>query len=62
MIMALIAYWPIGMLSGWLLAFPLGFGAVGIWFGFLIGLASAALMMCVRFVILLKKEMRAVGV
>ncbi|MGF0538667.1 MATE family efflux transporter [Agrobacterium sp. ES01] len=62
MIMALIAYWPIGMLSGWALAFPLGFGGVGIWFGFLIGLASAALMMCLRFVILLKKEMRAAGV
>ncbi|MDL2397402.1 MATE family efflux transporter [Rhizobium mayense] len=56
MIMALIAYWPIGFFLAWLLAFPLGFGGIGIWFGFLLGLASAATMLCTRFYILVRSE------
>jgi MATE family multidrug resistance protein len=59
MIMALIAYWPIGFLLAWLLAFPLGFGGIGIWVGFLLGLGSAAVMLCVRFYILLRAEQAA---
>ncbi|MFK0162448.1 MATE family efflux transporter [Rhizobium sp. NPDC090279] len=56
MIMALIAYWPIGFFLAWLLAFPLGFGGIGIWFGFLLGLASAAAMLCARFYMLVRSE------
>lgn len=56
MIMALIAYWPIGFLLAWLMAFPLGFGGIGIWYGFLIGLAAAAAMLCARFYVLLQRE------
>ncbi|AYG59724.1 MATE family efflux transporter [Rhizobium jaguaris] len=56
MILALIAYWPIGFFLAWLLAFPLGFGGIGIWFGFLLGLASAATMLCARFYILVRSE------
>ena len=59
MIMALIAYWPIGFFLAWLLAFPLGFGGIGIWFGFLLGLASAAVMLCARFYILVRSEKAA---
>lgn len=59
MIMALIAYWPIGFFLAWLFAFPLGFGGVGIWFGFLLGLASAAVMLCARFYILVRSEKAA---
>ncbi|MFT4182391.1 MAG: MATE family efflux transporter [Rhizobium sp.] len=59
MILALIAYWPIGFFLAWLLAFPLGFGGIGIWFGFLLGLASAATMLCARFYILLRSEKAA---
>lgn len=59
MIMALIAYWPIGFFLAWLLAFPLGFGGIGIWFGFLLGLASAAAMLCTRFYMLLRSESAA---
>ena len=59
MIMALIAYWPIGFFLAWLLAFPLGFGGIGIWFGFLLGLASAAAMLCARFYILVRSEKAA---
>lgn len=56
MIMALIAYWPIGFFLAWAFAFPLGFGGVGIWFGFLVGLASAAVMLCGRFYALVRRE------
>jgi MATE family multidrug resistance protein len=61
MILALIAYWPIGFFLAWLLAFPLGFGGVGIWFGFLVGLAAAATMLCARFYILVRREGRMAG-
>ncbi|WP_267550030.1 MATE family efflux transporter [Rhizobium rhizogenes] len=56
MIMALIAYWPIGFFLAWLFAFPFGFGGIGIWFGFLLGLASAAVMLCARFYILVRSQ------
>jgi len=56
MILALIAYWPIGFLLAWVFAFPLGFGGIGIWFGFLVGLAAAATMLCVRFYVLVRRE------
>ncbi len=46
MIMALIAYGRSGFFLAWAFAFPLGFGGIGIWFGFLVGLA-AAVMLCV---------------
>ena len=59
MIMALIAYWPIGFFLAWLLAFPLGFGGIGIWVGFLLGLGSAAVMLCIRFYVLLRLERAA---
>ncbi|MBX4866722.1 MATE family efflux transporter [Rhizobium bangladeshense] len=61
MIMALIAYWPIGFFLAWAFAFPLGFGGIGIWFGFLVGLAAAATMLCGRFYLLLRREGAAAG-
>lgn len=56
MILALISYWPIGFLLAWILAFPAGFGGIGIWFGFLIGLCAASLFLCARFYLLLQRE------
>ncbi|APO75479.1 multidrug resistance protein NorM [Rhizobium etli 8C-3] len=61
MIMALIAYWPIGFFLAWLFAFPMGFGGVGIWFGFLVGLAAAAVMLCARFYVLVRHEGKTAG-
>ncbi|MDQ0454556.1 MATE family efflux transporter [Rhizobium paknamense] len=58
MILALISYWPIGFLLAWVMGFPLGLGGVGVWYGFLIGLTSAAALLLGRFHLLLKKEMR----
>ncbi|THV24779.1 MATE family efflux transporter [Peteryoungia ipomoeae] len=58
MFIALTAYWPIGFFVAWLMAFPLGVGGIGIWFGFSIGLASAAVMLCLRFYLKVRQEMK----
>lgn len=56
MILALIAYWPIGFACAWLFAFPLGYGGPGVWFGFVTGLVAAAAMLCSRFYLLVRKR------
>ncbi|WP_430243071.1 MATE family efflux transporter [Neorhizobium sp. DAR64861/K0K2] len=56
MLLALIAYWPIGFVCAWVFAFPLGYRGEGVWFGFVIGLAAAALFLCGRFWILLQRH------
>nr|WP_209947819.1 MATE family efflux transporter [Rhizobium halophytocola] len=58
MVIALISYWPIGFMLAWVLAFPLGFGGVGVWLGFLLGLFSAAVMLSIRFVLKVAHERR----
>ncbi|HXV30138.1 MAG TPA: MATE family efflux transporter [Sinorhizobium sp.] len=54
MILALISYWPIGFFCAWGFAFPLAFGGVGVWFGFVLGLAAAAVLLNWRFFRLLR--------
>jgi len=44
-----IAYWVIALPLGYVLAFPLGFGALGIWSGLLLGLTLTAGAMVWRF-------------
>ncbi|TCL74815.1 MATE family efflux transporter [Rhizobium sp. BK251] len=61
MILALIAYWPIGFFLAWALAFPLGFGGIGIWYGFLLGLLAAAVMLCGRFYMLVRRNGEMAG-
>jgi MATE family multidrug resistance protein len=48
MLLAGLGYWVIGFAGGWALAFPLGFGPVGIWWGFVIGLVTVAALLTVR--------------
>jgi len=52
MILALIAYWPIGFACAYVLAFPLGYAGEGVWYGFVLGLAAAAVLLCGRFWVL----------
>ncbi|TMV91428.1 MATE family efflux transporter [Thioclava sp. BHET1] len=47
--MAVLSYWLIGIPMSYVLAFPLGFGGVGLWFGLVIGLACAGALMMTRF-------------
>lgn len=46
---AAVSYWPIGVTSSYVLAFPLGLGGVGIWLGLALGLAVAAVLLLWRF-------------
>ncbi|MFN7023456.1 MAG: MATE family efflux transporter [Pseudorhizobium sp.] len=55
MMLALVAYWPIGFACAWLFAFPLGFGGPGVWFGFVTGLGAAAVLLCGRFYLLVRR-------
>ncbi len=48
MILAAFGYWGAGFLGGWLLAFPLGYGAIGLWWGLALGLAVVAILLTLR--------------
>ena len=48
MLLAGFGYWGAGFVGGWLLAFPLGYGAVGLWWGLALGLAVVALLLTLR--------------
>lgn len=49
MIIAVIAYWPVGLGLAYGLAFPLGMGGVGVWTGLATGLGVAAVLLNWRF-------------
>ncbi len=49
MIHATISYWLVGLTASYIMAFPLGFGAAGVWAGLVAGLASAWVLMGLRF-------------
>jgi multidrug resistance protein, MATE family len=48
LLLATFGYWGVGFLGGCALAFPLGYGAVGLWWGLALGLASVAVMLTMR--------------
>jgi MATE family multidrug resistance protein len=48
MVIAAIGYWTIGFSGGWLLAFPFGLGAAGLWLGLALGLAVVAISLTLR--------------
>jgi MATE family multidrug resistance protein len=48
MLLAGLGYWGIGFAGGWALAFPLQLGPIGLWWGFVIGLATVALLLTLR--------------
>ena len=49
MVIAVTSYWIIGMPLAYILAFPFGFGGVGVWSGLAAGLAVAALLLNWRY-------------
>jgi len=51
----LLAYWVIGIPSGYALAFWQGWEVAGIWVGLVLGLSASALLLTVRFLRLTKK-------
>jgi MATE family, multidrug efflux pump len=48
MLLATCGYWCVGFAGGWLFAFRLGYGPVGLWWGFALGLAVVALLLSLR--------------
>jgi MATE family multidrug resistance protein len=48
LLLAVVGYWGIGFAGGWLLAFPAGYGPIGLWSGLAVGLAAVALMLTLR--------------
>jgi multidrug resistance protein, MATE family len=49
MIYAGLAYWAVGIPASYLLGFPLGWGATGIWAGLVVGLLVAGVLLMGRF-------------
>jgi multidrug resistance protein, MATE family len=58
MLIAGLGYWGVGFVGGWALAFPLGVGPAGLWWGFVIGLATVAALLVVRLVERGRRETR----
>jgi len=48
MLFAALGYWGVGFASSWVLGFPLGFGAVGLWWGILLGTVVVAALLTWR--------------
>jgi multidrug resistance protein, MATE family len=59
MILAAFGYWGAGFLGGWLLAFPLGYGAIGLWWGLALGLAVVAILLTLRLHLLAPPTIRS---
>lgn len=51
MVVCFLAYWVIGIPAGYYTTFVLGWGAVGIWYGFALGLFIVAVTLVARFAI-----------
>jgi MATE family multidrug resistance protein len=49
LVIAGIGYWGIGLTASYVLAFPLGWGPHGLWWGVALGLAFTGLLLAYRF-------------
>ena len=49
MVLSVLSYWGVGLVSGYVLAFRLGWDERGLWMGLVLGLASAAVLLMIRF-------------
>ncbi len=53
---AAVGYWGFGLTTGYIIGFPLGYGAPGLWWGTAIGLTVTAALLTWRFVVLSTRE------
>jgi MATE family multidrug resistance protein len=58
MVVAAFGYWVLGLPSGYVLAFPLGVGVRGLWFGMLVGLATVGVTLLAVWMRKLKRMRR----
>jgi MATE family multidrug resistance protein len=57
--LSLVGYWLVGLPTALLLAFPVGLGAAGVWWGLTAGLATTAVLMLRRYFTVLDAKERA---
>ncbi|HUC70049.1 MAG TPA: MATE family efflux transporter [Stellaceae bacterium] len=62
LLLATLGYWGAGFAGGWMLAFPLGYGAVGLWWGLALGLAVVAVLLTLRLYLLARPVSRGAEV
>jgi MATE family, multidrug efflux pump len=60
-VMALVGYWLLALPVGWQLAFHVGLGARGLWWGFTVGLGSVAVLLVARIAVRFRGEIARVG-
>ncbi|MEH2262903.1 MATE family efflux transporter [Nostoc sp.] len=51
-LITMFAYWGVGLGGGYLMTFPLGWGAIGLWLGLALGLLLGAVLLTWRFYLL----------
>lgn len=56
-VLVALAYWVIGLPLGYLLAFPFGMGAAGMWLGLILALAMASILLVRRFLRMSRKHL-----
>ena len=56
MILTIVSYWLVGLTTGYALGFGLGWGGRGLWWGLVLGLAVAAVLLPDRFYRMTKYE------
>ena len=49
MLLSIPTFWGVGLTTGYILGFPLGWGGTGLWLGHFLGMAIAAMLFLVRF-------------
>ncbi len=59
-IINVVGFWLIGLPVSWVLTFRYGGGAVGLWWGIVVGLAAVALILLARVRVRLGRTMRRV--
>lgn len=64
LLLASFGYWGVGFVGGWIFAFPLGYGAVGLWWGLALGLATVAVLLTLRLYLMvpLSRSAQAVAI
>ena len=56
MLLAGIGYWGLGIVGGCILAFPLRYGALGMWWGLALGLAGTAALLALRLCYVARRQ------
>jgi MATE family multidrug resistance protein len=51
-----VAYWVVGLPAAWMLGLHLGFGVKGVWYGLVLGLMTASLLLFARYRFVSKKH------